>query len=87
MAHFQPVRIVAFGDQGPGGGPASLLRSVDLATHVTGSHLAAPAYLKSMQALVNAQRAQYRPALSKQITLPTGQTVLRIRYDAPSPLS
>jgi serine/threonine protein kinase len=87
MAHFQLVRIVAFGDQGPGGGPASLLRSVDLATHVTRSHLAAPAYLKSMQALVNAQNAQYRPALSAQITLLTGQTVLRIQYDAPSPLS
>jgi hypothetical protein len=87
MAYFQPVRIVAFGDQGPGGGPGSLLRSVDLATHVTRSHLAASAYLESMQALVNAQRAQYRPALSKQITLPTGQTVLRIQYDAPSPLS
>jgi len=87
MAHFQPVRIVAFGDQGPGGGPASLLRSVDLATHVTRSHLAALAYIRWMQAFVHEQRAQYRPALSEQITLPTGQTVLRIQYDAPSPLS
>jgi len=87
MASFQPVRIVAFGDHGPGGGPASLLRSVDLATHVTRSHLAALAYLRWMQEFVRAQRAQYRPALSEQITLPTGQTVLRIQYDAPSPLS
>jgi predicted Ser/Thr protein kinase len=86
MAHFQPVRIVAFGDQGPGGGPASLLRSVDLATHVATSRLAALAYLRWMQAFVHEQRAQYRPALSEQFTLPTGQTVLRIQYDAPSPL-
>ncbi len=87
MAHFQPVSIVAFSDQGPGGGPASLLRSVDLATHVPRSHLAALAYLQWMQAFIHAQRAEYRPALSKQITLPGGQTVLRIQYDAPSPLS
>jgi serine/threonine protein kinase len=87
MASFHPVRIVAFGDQGPGGGSASLLRSVDLATDVAKSHLGALAYLRWMQQFVHAQRAQYRPALSKQITLPTGQTVLRIQYDAPSPLS
>jgi predicted Ser/Thr protein kinase len=87
LVHFQPVRIVAFGDQGPGGGPESLLRSVDLATHVTRSHLTASAYLKWMQAFVHGQRAQFRPALSAPITLPTGQTVLRIQFDAPSPLS
>jgi hypothetical protein len=87
MAHFQPVRIVAFGDQGPGGGSTSLLRSVDLATHVTRSQLAATAYLQWMQAFIHAQRAEYRPALSEQITLPGGQTVLRIQYSAPSPLS
>ena len=87
ITHFQPVRIVAFGDRAPGGGPADLLRSMELATHVSTSHLAAPAYLQWMQSFVHAQRAQYRPALSEQITLPAGQTVLRIQYDAPSPLS
>jgi len=87
MAHFQPVRIMAFGNRGPGGGPASLLRSVDLATHITRSHLTAQAYVRWMQQFVHAQRAQYRPAVSEQLTLPTGQTVLRIQYDAPSPLS
>jgi predicted Ser/Thr protein kinase len=86
MADSQPVRIVAFGDGSPGGGPASLLRSMDLAAPVSASQVGASAYLKSLQAFVNPQRAQYLPASNKIITL-HGQTVLRIGYDAPSPLS
>jgi hypothetical protein len=39
-----------------------------------------------LQEFVNPQRAQYLPASSKIITV-HGQTVLRIGYDAPSPLS
>lgn len=85
LANGLPMRIVAFGDRAPGGGPADLLRSVELATQVSGSHLGPPAYLQSMQGLVNAQRAEYRP-LSQQVTLSSGQTVLRIQYQAPSPL-
>ena len=87
MADAYPVRIVDFGGQSPGGGPASLLRSMDLATHVSAAHLAAPAYISWMQGLVNAQHAQYLPALNDLVTLPAGQTVLRIEFDVPSPLS
>jgi hypothetical protein len=86
MAFGHPLRIVAFGGWSPGGGPASLLRWVDLATVDRAAHLTRAAYLSWMQAFINAQRAQYRP-WSQQITLPTGQAVLRIRYGAPSPLS
>jgi serine/threonine protein kinase len=87
MAAPYPVRIVDFGHQSPGGGPASLLRSMDLATHVSAAHLSAPAYISSMQALVKAQRAQNLPASSELVKLPAGQIVLRIEFDAPSPLS
>jgi hypothetical protein len=38
-----------------------------------------------MQGLASAQWAQYLPT-SKLVTLPAGQTVLRIEFDAPSPL-
>ncbi len=86
MTAVHPVRIVDFGDQSSGGGPASLPRSMDLATHVSAAHLAAPAYISWMQTLVNAQWAEYLPASSKLVTLPAGQTVLRIEFDAPSPL-
>jgi predicted Ser/Thr protein kinase len=82
-----PVRIVQFGDQGPGGGPASLLRSMDLATHISAAHLAAPAYANWILTLIKVQRAEYLPASTKQVTLPGGPTVLHIEFAAPSPLT
>jgi hypothetical protein len=86
MAGRHPVRIVDFVDQSPGGGPASLLRSVDLATVDSAAHMTPSAYLGWMQAFIDAQRAQYHPSVG-QVTLNTGQTVLRIGFGAPSPLS
>ena len=87
MAHSHPLRIVDFASKSPGGGPASLLRSVDLATADGAAQLTRTAYLTWMHRFIGAQRAQYRPAWSRQVTLGTGQAVLRIGYDAPSPLS
>jgi hypothetical protein len=87
MTAKYPVRVVDFGDQSPRGGPASLLRSMDLATHVGAAHVTTSAYISWMEGLADAQWAQYLPASCKLVTLPTGQTVLRIGYDAPSPLS
>ena len=59
MAGRHPVHIVDFVDQSPGGGPASLLRSVDLATVDSAAHLTRAAYLGWMQAFIGAQRAEY----------------------------
>jgi hypothetical protein len=87
VAYAHPVRIVGFVDQSPGGGPASLLRSVDLATVDKAAHLTRAAYLGWMQAFIDVQRAQYRPAWSQLVPLRTGQAVLRIEFGAPSPLS
>ena len=87
MAAGHPVRIVDFVNQSPGGGPASLLRSVDLATAGRAAHLTGMAYLGWMRGFIDAQRAQNRPAWGQQVTLRTGQAVLRIGYGAPSPLS
>jgi predicted Ser/Thr protein kinase len=87
MAHYHPVRIVDFVDQSPGGGPASLLRSVDLATADSAAYLTHAAYLGWMRAFIDAQRAPYRLAWSQQVTLRTGQAVLRIGFGAPGPLS
>jgi hypothetical protein len=85
MAHSHPVHIMGFVDQSPGGGPASLLRSVDLAT-ADRVHLTHAAYLRWMRAFLDVQRAPYRPAWDQQVTLRTGQAVLRIGFGAPSPL-
>ena len=87
MAENHPVHIVDFVGQSPGGGPASLLRSVDLAAVDSAAHMTRAAYLGWMQAFIDAQRAQYRPASVRQVPLNAGQTVLRIGFGAPSPLS
>ncbi|HEX4061627.1 MAG TPA: serine/threonine-protein kinase [Streptosporangiaceae bacterium] len=87
MAGTHPVRIVDFVSQSPGGGSASLLRSVDLATVDTAAHLTRTAYLRWIQTFIDAQTAQYRLSWARQVTLRTGQTVMRIGYGAPSPLS
>jgi hypothetical protein len=86
MAHGHPLHIVDFGVWSPGGGPASLLRWVDLATVYRGAPLSPGAYLHWMRSFINVQRAQY-VARSQPVTLGTGQAVLRIEYLAPSPLS
>ncbi len=87
MAAARPVRIVDFVDQSPGGGPASLLRSVDLAAVDSSAHLGRAAYVGWMKAFIKVQRAQFRPDWSQRVTLRTGQAVLRIGYGAPSPLT
>jgi hypothetical protein len=86
MAGKHPVSIVDFVSQSHGGGPASLLRSVDLATVDSAAHMTRSAYLGWMQTFIDAQRAQYHPSV-QQVPLHTGQTVLRIGFGAPSPLS
>jgi serine/threonine protein kinase len=87
MADHHTVRITDFVDQSPGGGPASLLRSVDLATVVSAAHMTHAAYVGWMDAIIGQQRAEYRPASWRQLTLPANGSVLRIEYGAPSPLS
>jgi serine/threonine protein kinase len=87
MTATYPVQIVDFGDQSPGGGSASLLRSMDLATHVSAAHVAPRVYTGWLQGLASAQWAEYRPASSEVVRLPDGQTVLRIQFDVPGSLS
>jgi hypothetical protein len=86
MAATHPVQIVAFVNQSPGGGSASLLRSVDLATAGGTADMTSAAYLSWMQTIAYAQTAQYLPAWVQKITPRTGQAVLRIGYQAPSSL-
>ncbi len=86
VAYYYPLRVVDFTSQSPGGGPASLLRWVDLAPNVRVAHLRRAAYLSKMRSFVLAQQAAYHPAWVRLVTLPDGQAVLRIGYGAPSPL-
>jgi hypothetical protein len=86
MVHYHPLRIVDFGSQSPGGGPASLLRSMVLATADPPAHLSSSAYSNWMRSFIKAQRTKYHSALGL-VTLPGGQAALRIWYGAPSPLN
>ncbi len=62
------------------------MRWVDLATTVPVAHLTRAAYLGWMRSFIINQAGRYRPAWVQQVTLPTGEAVLRIGYGAPSPL-
>ena len=55
MVHNHPVQIVDFGGRSPGGGPASLLRSVDLATADTAAHLTPAEYLSWMRSSMRSE--------------------------------
>jgi hypothetical protein len=87
MAHSQRIRIVDFGGAAPGGGPGSLRRSVELAPVEGAAHPASAKFITGARTFIEAQRAEYRPAWSREVTLPSGRRALRIGYDAPSPLT
>ena len=87
MAESHPVHIADFVNQSPGGGPASLLRAVDLAAVDSAAHMTRGKYLGWMESFLSQQRAQYLPTSVQEVPLRTGQAVLRIGYSAPSPLS
>jgi hypothetical protein len=78
-----PVQIVAFGDSGPGASAGVPLREVEIAASPPGAR---SGYLRSLLAFLNAQRTPYLPSSVKTTFLARGQEVVRIVFDAPSPL-
>jgi hypothetical protein len=87
LAVQQPLRIVAFGGVAAGASPGVPLRCADLAATDAAAHLSGAAYVRSLIALVGAQRPPYAPLSVRTVRLPGGQIVLRIEFAAPSPLS
>jgi hypothetical protein len=85
LAGQQPVRIVQFGDDGPGASADLPLRFVDLAENVPAAHQAPAAYVKSVRAYLGRAGNQYRPASMTTVMLANGQAVLRVDFSAPSP--
>jgi hypothetical protein len=77
-----PVQIVAFGDSGPGAGSDGPLRAVELASPPG----ARTGYLQYVLAFVQDQQAPYRASDVTLADLPDGQEVVKIVFDAPSPL-
>jgi hypothetical protein len=81
LAGQGPVRILAFGDSGPGAATGTPLRAVTLGTPPG----AKSGYLPSVLALL---RAQQPPYLATSVTPGrlAGQEILQIEFAAPSPL-
>jgi hypothetical protein len=89
MAARYPVKIVAFGDSGPGASADIPLRSADLAEFDEVPGTSNAAFMQSMLAFLHTQPRRYRrylPAHAETVRLAGGQTVLRIEFAAPSPL-
>jgi hypothetical protein len=79
MADTEPVRVLSFGDSGPGAGRGTPLRAAEI---TTGGGPGKPGYLL---AFARAQRPPYRPALARIIRAGAGTRALRIEFTAPSP--
>ena len=87
LAARHPIRIVQFGNDGPGASADIPLRFVDLAENVSAAHLARAAYVGSVRAYLSSVNASFRPAAMTTVVLPNGQAVLRVEVAAPSPLA
>ena len=86
LAAQQPIDIVRFAGFAAGASTGTPLRFADLTPMDPAAHLTSSEYLRSMLTLLRAQPVQYRPARVHEVRLPTGQRVLEIQFDAPSPL-
>jgi hypothetical protein len=82
LSHQGPVRIVAFGDSGPGASAGVPLRAVEIANPPG----AKSGYLRSVLALLRAQQGLYLASSAKLTFLAGGQEVVQAVFDAPSPL-
>jgi hypothetical protein len=85
MATVHPLRIVAFGDSGPGASADIPLRSAELAELDGKPGTSSSAFIQSMLAYLHTESPRYRPAHTEVVRL-DGQTVLRVEFAAPSPL-
>ena len=80
LSHLGPVRIVAFGDSGPGAGVP--LRAVEIANPPG----VKSGYLQSVLALLRAQEGPYLASSARLTFLVSGQEAVQVVFDAPSPL-
>jgi hypothetical protein len=87
MAHQQPLDIVDFGSIAPGESPSVPLRYADLAVTNVAPHLASHAYRRTLIALAHSEVAPYVPLSVGTVRLAGGQTVVRIEFAAPSPVT
>ena len=84
LAHLHPLDITGFGRPSPGASAGVPLRSADIAGAAPpGSH---PVSLRTLMAILRAQRPPYLPSSLAIVRIPPSGAVLRIEYPVPSPL-
>jgi hypothetical protein len=86
LAGHRPIRIVRFGNDGPGASGDIPFRFVDLAEDVPAAHLGRQAYVNAVRAVLGQANVKYRPASMTTVMLADGEAVLRVTVSAPSPL-
>jgi hypothetical protein len=84
LAAAHPVRIVAFGDPGPGASPDIPLSSADLSGSGRIAGMTDARYQSWLLAFLRAQRPPF--AGSTAILRPGGQPILRLEFSGPGPL-
>ncbi len=85
LAGRHPIRILTFGDSGPGASAGMPLRSAEVIEARNAASVSSPASVQALLGFVRAQGHPYIPAYA-QATRLAGQTVLLIEFAAPSPL-
>jgi hypothetical protein len=83
LAQARHLRVIGFGDSGPGAGGGAPLRSAEVAATGPGAGTAA---LGPLLAFLRAQRAPYLADTITTTQLSTGQPVLSFTFGEPSPL-
>jgi hypothetical protein len=83
LADLRPLRVVSFGDAGPGAGAAAPLREVIITADTSP---ASAAWASPVLSFLTAQQSPYRPASAVLIRLRGGKPAVQIEYPAPGPL-
>jgi hypothetical protein len=87
LAGQRPVKILGFGNSGPGVTPAaSPLRSVEVTQVPGGRQLPRAEFVRSTLAFLRAQRTPFYASGVEEIKMTGGGTALRVIFAAPSPL-
>jgi hypothetical protein len=85
LAGRHPIRILTFGDSGPGASAGMPLRSAEVIEAGSAASVSGSPGVHALLAIVRTQRAPYVPAYTETTRLGR-QTVLLIEFAAPSPL-
>jgi hypothetical protein len=84
LADLRSLRVVAFGDAGPGAGAGAPLREVIVTAPTAGPGSAG--WASPVVSFLTAQQPPYRPASAQLVHLAGGLLAVQIEYQAPGPL-